>query len=274
MSAPDKSPVRPPGQPSPSDALTGRPYNIRVSFPVRAITLDLDDTLWPFAPIGARIEQSLHAWFLEHSPATAERFPIHGMRELRGQVHAAHPQLAHDLSALRRLTIERALRETGADPALAETAHALFHRERNRVDFYPDALDALHRISARLPIVALSNGNADLVAIGIHKLFASQLNAVMHGTPKPHAGIFLSACARLRCAPHEVLHVGDDIVLDMLGAARAGLRTCWIERDDAHGRDWPQDAPGPDLHFHTLAALADWLDVHATQASNERTATA
>ena len=29
------------------------------SFPVRAITLDLDDTLWPFAPIGARIEQNL-----------------------------------------------------------------------------------------------------------------------------------------------------------------------------------------------------------------------
>ena len=26
-----------------------------MSFPVRAITLDLDDTVWPFAPIGARI---------------------------------------------------------------------------------------------------------------------------------------------------------------------------------------------------------------------------
>jgi FMN hydrolase / 5-amino-6-(5-phospho-D-ribitylamino)uracil phosphatase len=31
-----------------------------VSFPVRAITLDLDDTLWPFEPIGARIENALH----------------------------------------------------------------------------------------------------------------------------------------------------------------------------------------------------------------------
>ena len=78
-----------------------------MSFRVRAITLDLDDTLWPFAPIGARIETSLHAFFLEHSPATARQFPIHGMRELRSRVHAEHPHLLHDLSALRRLTIER-----------------------------------------------------------------------------------------------------------------------------------------------------------------------
>ena len=26
-------------------------------FPIRAISLDLDDTLWPFAPIGGRIER-------------------------------------------------------------------------------------------------------------------------------------------------------------------------------------------------------------------------
>src|SRR3546814_10938296 len=36
-----------------------------VSFPVRAITLDLDDTLWPFAPIGERIERVLDAWMRE-----------------------------------------------------------------------------------------------------------------------------------------------------------------------------------------------------------------
>ena len=27
---------------------------------IRAITFDLDDTLWPFAPIGERIETALH----------------------------------------------------------------------------------------------------------------------------------------------------------------------------------------------------------------------
>lgn len=250
-----------------------------MNFPVRAITLDLDDTLWPFAPIGARIEQSLHAWFLDHSPATAERFPLldgisPGMRALREQVHEDHPQLHHDLSALRRLTIERALRETGGDPTLAEAAHALFHRERNRVDFYPDARDALERIAARLPVVAVSNGNADLVAIGIAHLFAGQRSALAHGTPKPDPGIFLAACALVDCTPDEVLHVGDDAALDVVGAARAGLRTCWIHRGDkaAEGRPgddgvWPAHEPAPDLRFDSLAALADWLDANVPRTA-------
>ena len=242
-------------------------------FPVRAITLDLDDTLWPFAPIGARIEQGLHAFFLEHSPATAERFPLvdgvsPAMRELRGRVHVDNPHLHHDLSALRRLTIERALRETGGDVALAGAAHAVFHRERNRVDFYPDALDGLRRIAARVPVVAVSNGNADLEAIGIADLFAGQTSALVHGTPKPHASIFLAACEG-RCAPCEVLHVGDDIELDILGARRAGLRTCWIHRGDKPGDDgtWPQHEPAPDLQFDSLVALADWLDAAAARAA-------
>ena len=232
-----------------------------MNFPVRAVTLDLDDTLWPFAPIGERIEQGLHAFFLEHSPGTARRFPIMAMRELRLQVHRAHPQLAHDLSALRRLTIARALEETGADPALAEQAHALFHRERNRVDFYPDALDGLRRIAAQMPVVAVSNGNADLAAIGIEAHFAGQCSALTHGTPKPGAGIFLAACAQLGLPPREVLHVGDDIHADMLGAAGAGLRTCWLHRGDRVDVDntWPDGVPAPDLQFDSLAALADWL---------------
>lgn len=237
-----------------------------MSFLVRAVTLDLDDTLWPFAPIGARIEQGLHAFFLEHSPATAARFPIPAMRALRVQVHADNPQLAHDLSALRRLTIARALSESGADPALAEAAHARFHRERNTVDFYPDARGALARIAARLPVIAVSNGNADLAAIGIDAHFSGQCSALSHGTPKPDPGIFLAACALAGSAPRETLHVGDDIHADMLGAARAGLRTCWIHRGDRADCDgtWPADAAPPDLQFDSLTALADWLDAHAT----------
>ena len=98
------------------------PYNAPVNHPIRAVTLDLDDTLWPFAPIGERIERALHDWFVAHSPSTAERFPISEMRHLRERVFAQFPEHAHDLGLLRRLTIERALKESGDDPALASAA--------------------------------------------------------------------------------------------------------------------------------------------------------
>ncbi len=235
-------------------------------FPVRAVSLDLDDTLWPFAPIGERIEHALHAWFVEHSPRTAERFPIGEMRALRERVFAEFPQHAHDLGLLRRLTIERALHESGDDPALTAAAYAIFFRERNRVEFYADAREALERIAAVLPVAALTNGNADLAAIGIAPLFRFQLGAREFGAGKPDRGIFLETCRRLGTPPHEVLHVGDHPLMDVGGAARAGLRTCWIDRGE---HPWPHDVSSADLHFTTLAGLADWLDGHVPHARNE-----
>ena len=231
-------------------------------FPIRAISLDLDDTLWPFAPIGDRIEQSLHAWFVEHSPRTAERFPIVEMRALRERVHEEFPQHEHDLGLLRRLTIERALRDSGDDPTLASAAYAIFFRERNRVDFYPDARDGLRRLADHVPVAALTNGNADLAAIGIASLFRFQLGAREFGSAKPDPGFFLEACARLAVAPHEVLHVGDHPFMDIGGAARAGLRSCWIDRGD---HAWPPELARADIEFNTLTALADWLDEAPTK---------
>ncbi|MGI8560686.1 MAG: HAD family hydrolase [Luteimonas sp.] len=239
-----------------------------MSFTVRAITLDLDDTLWPFAPIGARIERVLDDWLRAHSPATAERFPVAAMRALRERVHAENPHLVHDYSALRRMTLERALRESGGDAALADAAYEVFYAARNEVECYPDSLDALQRIAARVPVAALTNGNADLGRIGVAQHFRFQLGAREHGAGKPDAGIFHAACARLGFAPDEVLHVGDHDELDVLGAARAGLRSCWLNRIDDTGarRDWPHADAHPDLEFDTLTALADWLDA-AVQSS-------
>ena len=235
---------------------TNGDYNAAMIFRVDAITLDLDDTLWPFAPIGARIERTLHDWFLARSPATAARFPIEAMRELRNRIHAEHPQHAHDLGLLRRLTIERALRESGGDPALAAEAHALFLDERNRVDFHPEVPAALAELAALRPLAALSNGNADLERIGIDHLFRVRLGAREFGRAKPDAAIFLAACEHLGAEPAHVLHVGDHPEQDALGAQRAGLRSAWINRD---GETWPFADARPDLEFTDLAALAAWL---------------
>ena len=233
-----------------------------MNFRVAAITLDLDDTLWPFAPIGMRIEQALQDWFLAHSPATAKRFPIPAMRALRERVLGENPQLLHDLSALRRLSIEAALRESGGDAALADAAYETFYTARNRVDFHPEVPAALTELAALRPLAALSNGNADLARIGIDALFRFQLGARDFGRAKPDPAIFLAACERLGAEPAQVLHVGDHPEQDVLGAKRAGLRCAWINRERA---PWPYADLRPDLEFADLAALAAWLRAHDHQ---------
>jgi HAD superfamily hydrolase (TIGR01549 family) len=236
-----------------------------MNLPIRAITLDLDDTIWPIAPVMIRAENVLADWLREHAPRTAERYPAQAMRELRDRIAMQRPDLAHDFTEQRRLTLEHMLRDSGDDAALAAAAFDVFFAARCEVEHYADSEDALARLAARLPLAALTNGNADLHRIGLMPLFRFQLGAREHGRAKPDASIFHAACARLEVEPAQVLHVGDDIEMDVVGGAQAGLRTCWINREH---RSWPQEYARPDLEFTTLAELADWLDAaHRTDTA-------
>jgi putative hydrolase of the HAD superfamily len=223
----------------------------------RAITLDLDDTLWPIAPAIERAEVALDAWLREHAPAAAARWPLAERRRLRDEVDAEHPELAHDFTRQRLITLERMLREADVDVALVPSAFEAYFAARCEVEHYADTLAALDRLAERVPLAAISNGNACLVRIGLMERFRFQLAARDHGAAKPAASIFHEACRRLGVPPQDVLHVGDDPAHDVAGAACAGLRSAWINRD---GRAWAEIDPSPDLEFADLGALADWLD--------------
>ncbi|HAI58893.1 MAG TPA: HAD family hydrolase [Xanthomonadaceae bacterium] len=225
---------------------------------IRAISFDLDDTLWPIRPLIERAETALHAYLARHCPRTAAAWPIPRMRELREQVAREHPQLAHDFTAQRLISLERALAGSGDDVAHAQPAFEALYLERNRVAFYADALPALDALGARFPLASLTNGNADLGRIGIAGRFTVRVAARERGVAKPERAIFAHTAAALGVELADMLHVGDDPWLDIDGAARAGMRTCWVNRD---GSAWPTELPPPDLAVATLdalvAALAD-----------------
>src|SRR3546814_16399158 len=69
-----------------------------MSFAVRAITLDLDDTIWPIAPVMVRAEQVLAAWLREHAPRTAARWTLEARLALPADVASGNPHRAHDLT--------------------------------------------------------------------------------------------------------------------------------------------------------------------------------
>ena len=219
---------------------------------IAAITLDLDDTLWPIWPTIERAEHVLHAWLLREAPKTAELLLTPGvLRELREATAKERSDLAHDLSALRRESIRTALQRAGEDPQLAEPAFDIFFTERQRVTLYDDALPALQWLSARYPLVAVSNGNADVERTGVGRWFRAAFNARSFGSGKPDAPIFRAAAASLGLQPHQVLHVGDDAELDVLGAQGAGMQAAWLVREE---RPWAHGAR-PQLIVPDLRAL-------------------
>lgn len=222
---------------------------------IRAISLDLDDTLWPIEPVIVRAEQRLDEWLKTHAPHTAAAFPIAAMRALRERISAEHPHLSHDFTAQRVLSLRAALTSHGYDEAHVTRAFDAYYTARNEVELYPDALAALERLAARYPLVSISNGNADLERIGLKRFFRHTISSRALGVAKPAAPIFHAACAELGLAPHEMLHVGDDPELDVAGARAAGLRCVWLKRHDAYAA-----TPVADLTVRDLTELADWLD--------------
>ena len=219
---------------------------------VKAITLDLDDTLWPIWPAIARAEVAMGDWLRARAPATAALLmDVQARLALREAVVRASPEIAHNMSAIRLELIRQGLRQSNEDPSLAQGSFDVFFEHRMKVDLFADVLPALEFLAARFPLVAVSNGNADVARVGLGRYFLSSVSAHEFGIAKPDARIFHAAAAQAGVAAHEVLHVGDDGALDVLGADACGMQTVWVNRE---GHDWAHDTQ-PHLTVTDLAQL-------------------
>jgi 2-haloalkanoic acid dehalogenase type II len=222
---------------------------------IKAITLDLDDTLWPIWPAIEKAEKALDDWLNRHAPMTAALFSNPAARhEIREHVTRSRPELKYNLSAIRREAIRLALYRSREDPLLAEAAFDVFYDARNKVTLFEDAVLALEFLSSRYPLVAVSNGNADIKRIGIDGYFKANISAQQFGVGKPDPRIFHAAAGAVDVQPTEVLHVGDDATLDVLGALNCGMQTVWVNRSD---QLWAH----PAVPHETVATLTELCDL-------------
>lgn len=220
---------------------------------VRALCFDLDDTFWPVRPVLVRAEQRMRDFLHREHPQLAVNFSTDRLFEWRRTLAAEAPERAHDMTWLRTEAMRRWAVAQGHDPAIADDAFEVFIAARHDVEFYPDVLPALRALGARFLLATLSNGNADVRRIGIGEHFALVANAESIGAPKPQARAFHHVAATLGVAPHELLHVGDDPVMDVAGARAAGCRAVWINRE---GREWPAEiSERADYEVRDLAEL-------------------
>ena len=225
---------------------------------IEAITLDLDDTLWPVAPTIAGAEQDLFDWLCAHAPKTADLTRQSGVKSaIRQEVIAKHPTRSHDLGFLRREIIRESLRLAGDDPLFADLAYRVFDAARQRVTLFQGVEDALARLALKYRLVAISNGTADVFVTPAGPYFDAAFSAHEVGIAKPDAKIYHAATTYLGLRPEQVLHIGDDAVADVWGANEAGLQTAWINPE---GHLWVHESPQP-WTVRDLAEVALYLQV-------------
>ena len=217
------------------------------------LSFDLDDTLWPVAPVMASAENKLLRWLEREHPEVMRGRDVAALRALRAAVVAEFPERVHDMTFLRHRTMLKLFEHLPGAHALADEALEVFLTERNCVTWYDDVFCSLQRLSSRYRLFALSNGNADLNRCGVAALFEGHVTAISAGAAKPDARIFSHLVRMAGVAPHQVLHIGDDPHCDVAGAMRAGMQAAWLNRD---AKPWLAELTPPSRTISTLADIS------------------
>ena len=199
--------------------------------PIKAMTFDLDDTLYDNRPVIRQVETQMVKWLHTHHPVSATQ-PLSWWHELKLRLAQEDSWLTNDVTLWRYTQIEQGLLKLGYQPAEAKQAakDAIAQVLRLRSDFeVPEqAHKVMAELSNRMPLVAITNGNVDVEKIGLSQYFQLVLKAGPDGFAKPHAQMFDKAVSFLEVPAENILHVGDHLISDVQGAKLSGLQACWF----------------------------------------------
>jgi putative hydrolase of the HAD superfamily len=136
---------------------------------------------------------------------------------------------------------------------------------------FPDSTAALARLAKRYRLIAMTNARRWALDHFERKLgmpFFATFTVDDTGTEKPDPAFFqqvIDFVAHDGGSKASILHVAQSQYHDIGVSRQLGLTNCWIERRHAQpgygGTVEPSEFTEPDFHFHSLAELADAVDL-------------
>lgn len=199
--------------------------------PVKVLSFDLDDTLYDNVPVITAAE----AWLLQalknHSPET-RLLSSERLAKVKLQILANEPELSHDVSALRLRILSQGLEQHGltksAAHQLADQFYQGFLSERGKIHVPEVSHRVLSELGERYQLAVITNGNLPLQDTALAPYFSRVLRAGVHGRMKPASDMFDLLAEQAGVKHSEILHIGDHINTDILGAVHAGCQAIWL----------------------------------------------
>lgn len=200
---------------------------------IRALSFDLDDTLYDNVPIINRAEDLLQRELERRYDLAGTQADAAFWKEQRVSALHDEPELEHDVTELRIRTLERGFEflgrplKGGRGEARALIDYFIWVRSQIAV---PDtSTGLLADLRQRYQVAAVSNGNSDIAQDGLKPYFSYDLRPTLHRfKSKPAPDLFHEYARLLNIPPCEILHVGDDPVTDVQGAVEAGCQCAWL----------------------------------------------
>ncbi|MTC70637.1 5-amino-6-(5-phospho-D-ribitylamino)uracil phosphatase YigB [Providencia sp. wls1914] len=202
--------------------------------PIKAMTFDLDDTLYDNHPVIDKTEEEVLRFIREYDPRF-HHFTNDDIYAFRYLVEEQEPDIRHDITRWRWLSSKMMLCHYGysKEDALkgADDIMAHFTYWRNQIHVPQSTHETLAKLAEKLPLVAITNGNAEPQACGLGQYFQFVLKAGPDGRSKPCCDMYHLASTRLNIEPSAILHVGDNLLTDVEGAINSGMQACWFNVD-------------------------------------------
>ena len=226
---------------------------------IRAISFDLDDTLYDNRPVIERAEQWMVAYMRDTYLQTA-MYDRAWWHRLKLRLQQEQPALVDDVSLCRRVLLQQGLMAGGMKKAEAkreaENVFAHFLEVRSQVAVPDITRRVLSALAKKYPLVVITNGNMLVERLGLEGQFQHVLKAGGGFRMKPAPDLFTDMARRLQLPPQQILHVGDDVLTDVAGAIHSGYRSAWL--NDV-GQDWRKLTILPDVMLTRLEQLLTLL---------------
>ena len=223
---------------------------------ITTISFDVDGTLWDFETTTRGALHEVLEELARIDPEAAYALSVDRMATIRDRVHEQLWGRVTDLDAIREESMRQALREAGRpNDALGSYLTQFYFQRRDRVrTLFPDARPALERLAPHYKLGLLSNGNSRAGDLGIEDLVSFEVFSQDHGAiDKPDPRIFEIAMREAGCGPHQLLHVGDSLENDVMGALKVGVEPVLFNRNAAGPK------PGSVMEIRSLAELPSLL---------------
>jgi len=213
------------------------------------ISFDADQTLFDFKRVMHEAHFEVAEWMQQELKI---EITADGLRDVRDQISDEYSDRAIDMLELRRQSFKLVLKPVSNADALVSKAMEIFTKVRfGRVYLYPSVKETLSVLKQSHTLALLTNGNSDPEKAGFEGLFDYVLLGEKFAFKKPDPRIFqhLFGVASID-TPKDVLHVGDNLLTDVLGANSAGARSVWFNPDKQ------ENTTGIDPHY-VISDLAD-----------------
>lgn len=229
--------------------------------PIKAITFDLDDTLYDNVPVIKKAELALIQKLqtingLAH--LTLDRF-----NQLKQHMREIDPDIYHDVVAWRIMTLRYLFAKINLSASQidenVQDMMAHFTYWRHQIDIPANIHQLLNCLAKRVPLAVITNGNVEVVKIGIDHYFEFSLRGGIDGRSKPYPDIFTLAAKKLAVSPANILHVGDNLYTDVMGAIDAGMQACWLNLTGKNIYYQADRQVLPHVEITDLAALENLL---------------